>query len=138
MSLPDSRKVVLAALAGNAVIAACKLAAAILSPSTATLAEGVHSFADSGNQALLLVGMHLATRPADKRHPFGRASERYFWPFVVALLLFSVGGAFAIFEGIDRLVNPPSEAHARVWSYAVLGVSLAVEAGSFRVALREF
>jgi cation diffusion facilitator family transporter len=138
MSDANSRKVVLAALAGNVAIAMCKLVAAILSRSTATLAEAVHSFADSGNQALLLVGMHLALRPADERHPFGRASERYFWPFVVALLLFSVGGAFAIFEGIDHLVRSPVERHARMWSYGVLGLSLAFEALSLRVALAEF
>jgi cation diffusion facilitator family transporter len=138
MSDANSRKVVLAALAGNVAIAMCKLVAAILSRSTATLAEAVHSFADSGNQALLLVGMHLALRPADDRHPFGRASEQYFWPFVVALLLFSVGGAFAIFEGIDHLVRSPVEPHARIWSYGVLGLSLALEAMSLRVALAEF
>ena len=102
----DSRKVVLAALAGNVAIAACKFAAAVASHSTATLAEAVHSLADTGNQALLLVGMQLAARPADERFPFGRASERYFWPFVVALLLFSVGGAFAIFDGVAHLLHP--------------------------------
>jgi cation diffusion facilitator family transporter len=134
----DTRKVVLAALAGNVAIASCKLAAALLSHSTATLAEAVHSFADTGNQALLLVGMRLAARPATERFPFGRSSERYFWPFVVALLLFSVGGAFAIFEGIDHLVYPRVEPYARGWSYAVLGVSLAFEALSFQVALGEF
>jgi cation diffusion facilitator family transporter len=134
----DTRKVVLAALAGNVAIAACKLAAALLSHSTATLAEAVHSLADTGNQALLLVGMRLALRPADERFPFGRAGERYFWPFVVALLLFSVGGAFAIFDGADHLVNPRVEPHERIWSYAVLGVSLGMEALSFRVAFREF
>jgi cation diffusion facilitator family transporter len=134
----DSRKVVLAALAGNVAIAACKFAAAIASHSTATLAEAVHSLADTGNQALLLVGMQLAARPADERFPFGRASERYFWPFVVALLLFSVGGAFAIFDGVSHLVHPHVEDHARVWSYVVLGVSLAIEGMSFRVALAEF
>lgn len=134
----DSRKVVLAALAGNIAIAACKLGAAFLSHSTATLAEAVHSLADTGNQALLLVGMHLAARPANERFPFGRASERYFWPFVVALLLFSVGGAFAIFDGVDQLVHPSHEPYARGWSYAVLGVSLAFEAGSFAVAFGEF
>jgi cation diffusion facilitator family transporter len=133
-----ARKVVLAALAGNLAIAICKLAAAILSQSTATLAEAVHSLADSGNQALLLVGMRLAARPADKRHPFGRASERYFWPFVVALLLFSVGGAFAVFEGINHLVHPGVGAHSRVWSFVVLGLSLVFEAMSLRIALREF
>jgi cation diffusion facilitator family transporter len=138
MAEADSRKVVLAALAGNVAITVCKLGAAILSRSTATLAEAVHSLADSGNQGLLLVGMSLAARPADARFPFGRASERYFWPFVVALLLFSVGGAFAIFNGIGELVHPESAAHSRVWSFAVLGVSLVFEAMSFRVALAEF
>jgi cation diffusion facilitator family transporter len=134
----DSRKVVLAALAGNVAIAACKFAAAFLSHSTATLAEAVHSLADTGNQALLLVGMRLAMRPADERFPFGRASERYFWPFVVALLLFSLGGAFAIFDGIYNLLHPLREPYALVWSYAVLGVSLLFEAISFGVAFGEF
>ena len=134
----DTRKVVLAALAGNVAIAACKFAAAFLSHSTATLAEAVHSLADTGNQALLLVGMQLAARPANERFPFGRAGERYFWPFVVALLLFSVGGAFAVFDGVSHLLNPRNEPHERVWSYAVLGVSLGIEALSFKVAYAEF
>jgi cation diffusion facilitator family transporter len=134
----DSRKVVLAALAGNVAIAACKFVASLLAHSTATLAEAVHSVADTGNQALLLVGMALSAQPASERFPFGRASERYFWPFVVALLLFSVGGAFAIFDGFDHLLHPRVETHARVWSYAVLGVSLALEGLSFRVAFGEF
>src|ERR1700749_1863685 len=98
MSHADSRKVFLAALAGNVAIAACKFAAAFLSHSTATLAEAVHSLADTGNPALLLVGMRLSPLAAAERFPFGRASERYFWPFVVAVMVLSVGGAFAIFE----------------------------------------
>lgn len=134
----DSRKVVLAALAGNVAIFACKLAAALLSHSTATLAEAVHSLADTGNQALLLVGMRLAARPATRLFAFGRASERYFWPFVVALLLFSVGGAFAIFDGLERFLHPSGPAGPRGWSYAVLGASLLMEGASFRVALVEF
>ena len=134
----DTRKVVLAALAGNVAIAACKFAAAYLSHSTATLAEAVHSLADTGNQGLLLVGMQLAARPPDERFPFGRAGERYFWPFVVALLLFSVGGAFAIFDGVSHLVHPHVEPHQRLWSYGVLGVSLAIEGLSFKVAYAEF
>jgi cation diffusion facilitator family transporter len=134
----DTRKVVLAALAGNVAIAACKFVAAFLSHSTATLAEAVHSLADTGNQALLLVGMQLAARPADERFPFGRAGERYFWPFVVALLLFSVGGAFAIFDGVSHLLHPRVGPHDRVWSYAVLGVSLGIEGLSFKVAYAEF
>ncbi|HLK36487.1 MAG TPA: cation diffusion facilitator family transporter [Polyangiaceae bacterium] len=137
-SQANSRKVVVAALAGNVAIAACKFAAAALSHSSATLAEAVHSLADTGNQALLLVGMRLAARPPTERFPFGRASERYFWPFVVALLLFSVGGAFAIFEGVDHLAHPPPSGGSRLWSYLVLGVSLLFESGSFYVAFCEF
>jgi cation diffusion facilitator family transporter len=138
MSHADSRKVVLAALAGNVAIAACKFAAAFLSHSTATLAEAVHSLADTGNQALLLVGMSLAARPASARFPFGRASERYFWPFVVAVMLLSVGGAFAVIQGIDHLLHPSVNEGSYVWSLAVLGVSLAMEGMSFRVAMQEF
>jgi cation diffusion facilitator family transporter len=139
MSVPDTRKVVIAALAGNVAIAACKFGAAFLSHSTSTLAEAVHSLADTGNQALLLVGMRLAARPADERFPFGRASERYFWPFVVALMLFSVGGAFAVFEGVEKLTHPEVAVPKMLgWSYAVLGVSLVMESLSFRVAWNEF
>jgi cation diffusion facilitator family transporter len=134
----DSRKVVLAALAGNVAIAACKFAASIPAHSAATLAEAVHSVADTGNQVLLLVGMFLAAKPPNDRFPFGRASERYFWPFVVALLLFSVGGAFAMFDGIDHLLHPRDQPHVRTWSYAVLGVSLLLEGMSIRVAIGEF
>jgi cation diffusion facilitator family transporter len=138
MAHADSRKVVLAALAGNVAIAACKFAAAFLSHSSATLAEAVHSLADTGNQALLLIGMYLAAQPASDRFPFGRASERYFWPFVVAVMLLSVGGAFAIFEGFDHLLHPRAHPFAFGWSFAVLGVSLAMEGMSLRVALTEF
>ncbi len=149
----DSRKVVVAALAGNLAIAACKFTAALASGSPATLAEAVHSVADSGNEALLLVGLALAARPADDRYPFGRASELYFWPFVVALILFSVGGAFAMYEGLHHLLGHHEEPlrmidhtvlgvhlhfSSNVLNYAVLGTSFFFEALSFRVAFREF
>jgi cation diffusion facilitator family transporter len=135
----DSKRVVVAALAGNVAIALFKFGAAYASRSTSTLAEAVHSLADTANQGLLLVGMHLAARPASEKFPFGRASERYFWPFVVALMLFSVGGAFAVWEGIDRLrAPPPGPPGSAAWSYGVLGVSFAIEALSFRVAAGEF
>ncbi len=139
MSGPDTKKVVVAALAGNLAIALCKFGAAYMSGSTATLAEAVHSVADTGNQGLLLVGLRLAARPADDRFPFGRSGEKYFWPFVVALMLFSVGGAFAIYDGLEHLLRPShGEQGSRFWSYGVLGVSLTFEAMSFRVAWREF
>jgi cation diffusion facilitator family transporter len=149
VDVADSRKVVVAALAGNIAIALCKFGAAYASRSTSTLAEAVHSLADTANQGLLLVGMRLAARPANERFPFGRASERYFWPFVVALMLFSVGGAFAVWEGTLRLIEPPRmdagpggpggiPPGGAVWSYAVLAVSLVIEGISFRVAFGEF
>jgi cation diffusion facilitator family transporter len=140
MSAPaDSRKVVIAALAGNLAIATCKFGAAFMSGSTATLAEAVHSVADTGNQGLLLIGMRLAARPADDRFPFGRSGEKYFWPFVVALMLFSVGGAFAMYDGVHHVLHPSTGEHgSRFWSYGVLGISLLFEAMSFRVAWKEF
>jgi cation diffusion facilitator family transporter len=138
MSGADSKKVVIAALAGNLAITICKFAAAFLSGSTATLAEAVHSLADTGNQALLLVGIRLAARPPDARFPFGRSGEKYFWPFVVALMLFSVGGAFAIYDGVHHLRYPKADVGSRWWSYGVLGISLVFEAMSFRVAWGEF
>lgn len=139
MTAPDTRKVVIAALVGNLAIATCKFGAAFMSGSTATLAEAVHSVADTGNQGLLLIGMRLAARPADDRFPFGRSGEKYFWPFVVALMLFSVGGAFAVYDGLTHIFHPSHREHgSRFWSYGVLGVSLAFEGMSFRVAFKEF
>jgi cation diffusion facilitator family transporter len=134
----DSKKVVIAALLGNLAIAACKFGAAFLSGSTATLAEAVHSLADTGNQGLLLIGIRLAAQPPTERFPFGRSGEKYFWPFVVALMLFSVGGAFAIYDGIDHIRHPHVEHGSRWWSYGVLGVSIAMELMSFKVAWGEF
>jgi cation diffusion facilitator family transporter len=82
--------------------------------------------------------MRLAARPPDERFPFGRSGEKYFWPFVVALMLFSVGGAFAIWDGIDHIFHPAQDHGSRLWSYGVLGVSFMFEAMSFRVAWKEF
>jgi len=148
MSAEGSRRVVIAALAGNVAIATCKFTAAFVSGSTAALAEAIHSFADSGNQALLLLGLYLAARPANSRYPFGRASELYFWPFVVALILFTLGGAFAMYEGVHHLIEgaePIRTIHfagfafsSNTVNYAVLGTSFFFEAMSFRVAMREF
>jgi cation diffusion facilitator family transporter len=153
MGKADTRKVVVAALAGNVAIACCKFVAALVSHSPATLAEAVHSVADSGNQGLLLVGMSLAAKPASAKYPFGRSGEMYFWPFIVALMLFSVGGAFGLYEGIDALVGGHvPEQHpidftlagvhvvfpSAVLNYVVLGASFFFEAMSFRVAYREF
>lgn len=141
----DPIKVIKAALAANLAIAACKFVAAWLSDSTATLAEAVHSVADTGNQALLFVGVRLAARREDGRYPFGRAAERYFWPFIVSMLLFTLGGAFGLYEGIHKLAHP-SPVHEGPFlavtgplaSVVVLGVSVLLEGYSCSVALREF
>lgn len=140
----DSNKVVIAALAGNVLIAASKFFAAFMTGSAATLAEAVHSASDCANQVLLLVGMRLAQRKATEKHPFGRSIEQYFWPFMVSMLLFTVGGAFAFYEGIHKLLHLTTAASAAfghgsdLWSYGVLGTSFVMEAFSFRVAWGEF
>jgi cation diffusion facilitator family transporter len=141
----DPLKVIKAAFFANLVIATCKFVAAYLSDSTATLAEAVHSLADTGNQGLLFTGLVLANKP-DARYPFGRAAERYFWPFIVALLLFSVGGAFAVYEGIHKVIHPDTPDLSDFWSFRkgpllpliVLGISVLMESYSCSVALTEF
>lgn len=141
----NSTKVVIAALAGNLAIAASKFVAAFVTGSTATLAEAVHSVADTGNQILLLFGMRLAQKKPTEQHPFGRTIERYFWPFVVSIMLFTVGGVFAVYEGIHQLaslanvVDGASLHHgSSFWNYGVLGTSFFFEAYSFAVGWREF
>jgi cation diffusion facilitator family transporter len=100
------------------------------------LAETVHSIADTGNQALLLLGTRRASRPATEAHPFGYGRERYFWAFVVALVLFSLGSLFAISEGVEKLRNPHA-LESPEWAFGVLGVALLLESLSFRTAIRE-
>ena len=134
----DARKVVIAALLGNLGIALAKFVAAKLSGSTAMLAEGVHSVADTGNQALLLVGMSLAKQNRPERYPLGREKESYFWAFIVSLLLFFVGGVFAVYEGVHKLFAESEAAGSPLIPLGVLGVSLLMEGGSFLVASREF
>lgn len=129
--------VVVAALVGNAAIAATKYVAAAVTGSSAMFAEAVHSTVDTGNQALLLIGLSRAARPADARHPFGHGMELYFWAFVVAILLFGVGAGVAIYEGIQKLLAPHPLQNVG-WSYAVIGVAMLFEAAAWAVAWREF
>jgi cation diffusion facilitator family transporter len=132
------QKVVLAALSGNAVITVAKFVAALVSGSAAMLAESVHSLADTANQALLLLGNHLGKKSDPVRHPLGRATEVYFWAFVVAMMLFLLGGLFAIYEGVHKLLIPPTESASPVLPLVVLGIAIVCETGSFVVAFREF
>lgn len=135
---PNAVRVVVAAMAGNLAIAFMKFVAAALSGSVAILAEGVHSVADTANQALLLLGMRLARVQDPARHPFGRAKERYFWGFIVALVLFSLGGVFAIYEGVHKLLASEHGETSPLYAVIVLVVSLGFELSSFTVAWREF
>lgn len=134
----DSKKVVIAALAGNAAIALAKFVAAYISGSATMMAEAVHSAADMSNQGLLLLGMVLAKKQDPDLYPLGRQRESYFWAFIVSLLLFMLGGVYAIHEGIEKLIHPGHEPTSLIWSIGVLVVSISLEAGSFRVAFKEF
>jgi cation diffusion facilitator family transporter len=126
---------VLAALIANAGVAIAKGIAAAFTGSGAMLAETIHSVADSGNQALLLLGGHRAQRPPDARHPFGYGSERYFWAFIVALVLFALGSLFSIYEGLHKLAHPEPLRNVG-WAYGVLAFSVVIEGWSFTVARR--
>ncbi|MFL6623308.1 MAG: cation diffusion facilitator family transporter [Sulfurifustaceae bacterium] len=124
------------AIVANILIALTKSIAAALSGSSAMLSEGVHSFADTGNQLLLLLGLHRSRRPADRMHPFGHGKEIFFWGLIVAIILFAVGGGISIYEGIHRWMTP-TELSNPTWNYAVLGIAFVFEGGSWIIAMRE-
>lgn len=132
-----SRKVVYAALAGNLAIAVTKFVAAAITGSSAMLSEGLHSLVDTANELLLLHGMRRAARPPDEDHPFGYGREVYFWSFIVALLVFALGGGLSVYEGIAHLRNPHPIERPTV-NYIVLGLSFVFEGISWWVALRVF
>jgi cation diffusion facilitator family transporter len=132
-----SRRVVLAALAGNLAIAAIKFVAFTFTRSSAMLTEGIHSLVDTADQGLLLVGQARAGRAADPSHPFGYGMETYFWSFIVALLIFVAGGATAVWEGVRKILDPAPVSHAPL-TFAVLAVSAVCEGLSFRTAYREY
>ena len=129
-------KAVIAALLSNMAIAVAKFVGFAITGSSSMLAEGVHSVADSGNQCLLLLGHRRAKIAANEEHPFGYGRERYFWGFVVALVLFSLGSLFAFYEGLHKLQHPePIESPA--WALGILGFAVVAEGFSFRTAVRE-
>lgn len=137
MAASGSKKVVIAALAGNSLIAVTKFAAASFTGSSAMFSEAIHSLVDTGNQGLLLFGMHRAARPADKAHPFGYGKEVYFWAFVVAILIFALGAGVSFYEGISKLRSPHPITNVYI-NYLVLGIAMLFEGGAWLVALREF
>ena len=136
MATSGSKKVIYAALAGNLAIAATKFGASLWTGSSAMMSEAVHSTVDTGNQGLLLYGINRAARPPSRQHPFGHGMELYFWAFVVALLIFALGGAVSIYEGARKIQSPEPIEDAWI-NFLVLGASILFESLSFRVALRE-
>ncbi|BBZ24029.1 cation diffusion facilitator family transporter [Mycolicibacter hiberniae] len=136
MSSSGSTKAIVAALVANAGIAVAKFTGYLITGSAAMLAEAVHSVADTSNQALLLLGQRVATRAPDALHPFGHGRSRYFWSFVVALVLFSLGSMFALFEGYEKLRHPV-ELSSPMVAIVILVVAIGMETYSFRTAVVE-
>jgi cation diffusion facilitator family transporter len=131
-----SRKAVIAACAAHAGIGVAKLVGFFFTGASSMLAEAVHSAADTGNQALLLLGGTRAQKAATAEHPFGYGRERYFWAFIVALVIFMLGAVFAIVEGIEK-IRHPHELKSPLIAVGILGVSLFLEGASFMTAIKE-
>lgn len=136
MSASGGTKAIVAALGANLAIAVAKFVAFAFSGSSSMLAEGVHSLADSGNQALLLVGGKKAKKAATEEHPFGYGRERYVYSFLVSVVLFAVGGVFALYEGYEKIKHPHEIDHW-YWPVGVLVFAIIAEVFSFRTAIRE-
>lgn len=136
MSASGGTKAIVAALGANLSIAVAKFVAFAFSGSSSMLAEGVHSVADSGNQALLLLGRKRSQRKASEEHPFGYGRERYIYAFLVSIVLFSVGGLFAVYEGYEKIKHPHELDHW-YWPVGVLVFAIIAEAFSFRTAVKE-
>jgi cation diffusion facilitator family transporter len=133
----STRFAVYAALVGNLLVAATKAGAAFWTGSSSMLSEAVHSFVDTGNEGLLLYGMHRAKAGADREHPMGYGRELYFWSFIVAVLIFALGAGVSIFEGITH-IRDPEPIEDVVVNYAVLGLSFVFEGVSWFISLRQF
>lgn len=132
-----SNKAIFAAMFANLGIAIAKFVAYVFTSSASMLAESIHSVADTSNQALLLLGSSRARRHATAEHPFGYGRERYFWSFVVALVLFSLGGLFAIYEGWHKLHEESHDISKVGWAIGVLVLGIVLEGASFRTAVKE-
>ena len=136
MSTEGGMKAVVAALLANLGIAVSKFVAFFFTGSSSMLSEAIHSVADSGNQILLLIGNKRSNKPADEHHPFGYGRRRYVYGFIVAIVLFLIGGVFSLYEGLHKWQHP--EPLNDWWiAVVVLGVAIVLESFSFRIAIRE-
>ena len=136
MATGGGTRAIIAAMLANAGIAVAKFVAYVVTGSASMLAESIHSVADTANQGLLLLGGKRARKVADNRYQFGYGRERYFWSFVVAMVLFTLGGLFSIYEGVSKLLDP-HELTSIGWAIGVLIVAIALESWSFRTAIVE-
>ncbi len=137
MAAEGGSKAIIAALGANLGIAVTKFVAFLLTSSSSMLAESIHSVADSGNQGLLLLGKNRSQREATSKHPFGYGRERYVYAFIVAIVLFSLGGLFALYEAYHKLAEPEPIEHWQWVPVAVLLIAMALEGYSFRTAVIE-
>jgi cation diffusion facilitator family transporter len=133
----SSKVAIYGAIAANSAIAVSKFFAAFFTGSSAMLSEGIHSLVDTGNGMLLLVGIRLSKSPPDEKHPFGYGNEIFFWSFVVAILIFALGGGIAIYEGIRHIIHPRQLENVQ-WNYVVLILAMVFEGSALRVALKQF
>lgn len=133
----ESRTAIFAAIAGNLAIAATKLVAAGFTGSSAMLSEGIHSLVDTGNGALLLLGVRKSQKPPDATHPFGHGMELYFWSLIVAILIFALGGGMSVYEGVIHIAHP-NQVKNPTWNYVVLGFAIVFESISFYFAIKAF
>jgi cation diffusion facilitator family transporter len=136
MSTEGSTRAIVAAFLANLGIAIAKFIAFMVTGAASMLAESIHSVADTGNQALLILGGRRARRPPSEEHPFGYGHERYFWAFLVAVVLFTLGSLFALFEGYEKLIHP-HEVTSPIWAIGVLVVAIVLESFSLRTAVIE-
>jgi len=133
----SSNKAIWSAIIANSAIAVSKFVAAFFTGSSSMMSEGIHSLVDTGNGILLLFGIRSSKKPADHKHPFGYGQEAYFWSFVVAILIFALGGGIALYEGIVHLIHPKELKNLK-WSYVVLGLAILFEGYALSVALKQF
>lgn len=133
----ESRTAIFAAIAGNLAIAVTKFVAAGFTGSSAMLSEGIHSLVDTGNGALLLLGVRKSQKPPDAAHPFGHGKELYFWSLIVAILIFALGGGMSVYEGVIHVAHP-YQIKDPTWNYVVLGFAIIFESISFYFALKAF
>jgi cation diffusion facilitator family transporter len=136
MSAEGTRRAIIAAFLANLGIALSKFVAFLITGSASMLAESIHSVADTGNQGLLFLGGKRSRKEPTAEHPFGFGTERYFWAFIVALVLFTLGSLFALVEGVEKLIDP-HELDSPIWAFGVLGVAIVLESFSLRTAHRE-